>query len=172
MTSEERVRAGGVVLVFDVPNVPTKRLFALAKAAVDRGKALRLLVPVTAHTEKITHLRRTPGRPYDATVVQKALEDAGIEILPLDAEIANAVAEHICARFPTDEAWQDAKWRRLHGDAPRGVGNKPPATIDWYTAALCPPGAIVVTDDTGVEYHGCQTIRSTALESVLRELST
>ena len=167
MTPEERVRAGGVVLVFDAPNVPTKQLLALAKAAMHHGRAMRLLVPVTAHTEKLTHLRRVLGARYDATVVRKALEDAGIEILPLDVETANAVTEHVCARFPTDEAWQDAKWRRLHGDVPRGAGNKPPATIDWYTAALCPPGAIVVTDDTGVEYHGCQTMRSAALLNAL-----
>jgi hypothetical protein len=172
MTPEERVRAGGVVLVFDAPNVSTTQIFALAKAAVDRGKALRLLVPVTAHTEKLTHLRRALGARYDATMVRKALEDAGVEIMPLDVEAANAVAEHICARFSTDEAWQDAKWHRVHGDTPRGASNKPPATIDWYTAALCPPGAIVVTDDMGVEYHGCQTMKSAALATVLRELST
>src|SRR4051812_44672682 len=121
MTPEERVRAGGVVLVFDAPNVPTRRLFELARAAKDRGKALRLLVPVTAHTEKLTHLRRPLGARYEATVVRKSLQDAGIEVVPLDADTAEALAEHLCARFPTDEAWQDAKWRRLHGDTPRGA---------------------------------------------------
>lgn len=172
MTPEERIRAGGVVLVFDVPNVSTRRLFTLAKAAKHCGRDLRLVVPVTAHTEKLTHLRRDRKAPYDANVVQKSLEDAEVEILPLDAKTAEAVAAQLHAWFPGDEDWQDAKWRRLHGGVRRGENNKPPATIDWYTAALCPPGSIVVTDDAGVEYHGCERIESAVLEVVLREIAT
>jgi hypothetical protein len=168
MTPEERVRAGGVVLVFDAPNVPVGRLFALAKLARDRGVALRLVVPVTAHTEQVIHLRRARGATYDPSVVRKALQDAGVEILPMDAQTAEGVAGRLCAWFPTDAAWQDAKWQRLHGDTPRGASRKPPATIDWFTAALCPPDAIVVTDDAQAEYRSCATIGSRVLESLLR----
>lgn len=172
MTPEDRVRAGGVVLVFDAPNVPVKRLFALATAAREHGNALRLVVPVTAHTEKITHIQRNRGASYDATHVRLAFADTGVEVLPLDVETAGSIAARLYDWFPTAEAWQDAKWRRLHGDVPWSPNHHPPATIDWYTAAMCPPGGIVVTDDIRGEFRGCEVIRSGDLERVLRELST
>lgn len=172
MTPEERVRAGGAVLVFDAPNVPVRKLFALAKAAKEHGEDLCLVVPVTAHVEQVAHIRRRRGASYDATHVRKALEDAGVEVLPLDAEAAESLAERLCQWFPDAEAWQDAKWKKLYGDAPRGAGRHPPATIDWYTAALCPAKAIVVTDDSGAEFRSCDIIGSGALEAVLRTLAT
>jgi hypothetical protein len=126
MTPEARVRAGGVVLVFDAPNVPVKKLFDLAVVVREYGNALRLVVPMTAHVEKIAHLRRAKGASYDAAQVRQALEDAGVEILSLDAEAAEAIAERLCQWFPTGEAWQDAKWRRLHGGQPRSPNRHPP----------------------------------------------
>ncbi len=174
MTPEDRIRAGNAVLVFDAPNVPVKKLFTLAKNAKTYINDLRVVVPVTAHTEHLIHLRRTigsnPTQSYDATIVRKALEDVGVEIILLDLEAAESIAERLCQWFPTQDAWLDAKWRRLHGDTPRSA-RKPPATIDWYTAAMCPPGGIVVTDDTGVEFQGCDILRSPALEVVLREIA-
>ena len=159
------------MLVFDAPNVPTTKLFDLAVAAKDHGQSLRLVVPVTAHAEKLMDLRQAKGRSYDAEIVRQALADVGVEILPLDAPAAESIAKRLCARFPTRDAWQDAKWMKLH-NAPRGADKRAPATIDWYTAALCPPDAIVVTDDTGAEFHGCTVIKSEALAGVLRELSS
>jgi hypothetical protein len=171
MTPEDRIRAGRVVLVFDVANVATRELFDLAVAAKDYGQSLRLVVPVTAHTEKLMDLRQAKGRSYDAEEVRQGLADVGVEVLPLDEAAAESIAQRLCAWFPTRDAWQDAKWKRLHGDAPRSANRRAPATIDWYTAALCPPDAIVVTNDTGAEFRGCEVIKSDALERVLRELA-
>lgn len=172
MTPEDRVRAGGVVLVFDAPNVSVKKLFALALVVKDHGKAVCLVVPMTAHVEKLAHLRRHKGARYDAAKVRQSLEDAGVDILPLDAEAAESVAERLCQWYPTADAWQDAKWHRLYGDGPRSPNKHPPATVDWFTAASCPPGGIIVTDDSGVEFSKCDTITLEVLERVLRELST
>jgi hypothetical protein len=171
MTPEARIRAGGVVLVFDAPNVPTRKLFALAKAAKLHGHGLRVVVPVTAHTEKLTRLRHDKGVLYDAEAVRKALEDAGVEILALDAAAAERVAERLWTWFPTRDAMHDARWRRLYGETPRSPHRHVPGTIDWYTAALCPPGGIVVTGDAGAEFRDCEVIGPGALESVLREMA-
>jgi hypothetical protein len=172
MTPEARVRAGNVVLVFDAPNVSVKKLFALALIVRDHGKSLRLVVPMTAHVEKIARLRREKGARYDAAKVRQALGDVGVDVLPLDAEAAEAIAERLCEWFPTSDAWQDAKWRRLHGNQPRSANEHPPATVDWYTAASCPADGIVVTSDTRGEFSHCETIKPDALEGVLREMAT
>jgi hypothetical protein len=171
MTPEDRVRAGNVVLVFDAANVPARKLFGLASDAKNFGVNLRLVVPVTAHAEKLMDLRQHKGASYSAEVVRQALRDAEVEILSLDAEAAESVAARLWNWFPRREDWLDAKWKRLRGDERRSAHQRPPATIDWYTAAMCPPGAIVVTDDTGAEFRACDVIRSAALEAILRELS-
>ena len=172
MTPEDRVRAGGVVLLFDAANVPTGKLFKLAKTAKHCGAKLRVVVPIAAHVERLTHLRRSlKGAIYDAAQVREALEDAGVEVWPLDAEAAEAIAERLCHWFPTSDAWQDAKWKRLYGDQARGKDRHPPATVDWFTAAACPSDGIVVTGDTGGEFSMCETIEPAALERILHDLA-
>lgn len=165
-TSEERIRRGDVTLVFDAANVSTKRLFKLAKDAVVRGARIRAVVPVTAYVEKVLDLRQRKQSNYDAAVVRAALEDAQVIVLELGVEAAEAAAARLHAWFPNDADWQAAKQKRL------GCGaNEPaPATIDWVTAAMCPEGAIVVTDDTGAEWRDCDTIGSTELAEALRTL--
>src|ERR1700729_2435487 len=98
MTPEDRVRASGVVLVFDAPNVPVKKLFDLAVVVKEHGRSLRLVVPMTAHVEKLAHLRRGKGALYDAVKVRQSLEDAGVDILPLDAEAGEGIAAGGCGR--------------------------------------------------------------------------
>lgn len=171
MTPEARVRAGGVVLVFDAPNVSVKKLFALASVVKNHGNGLRLVVPMTAHVEKIARLRREKRERYDAAQVAQSLGDVGVDILPLDMAAAELIAERLCAWFPSSDAWQDAKWRRLHGDQPRSASKHPPATVDWFTAASCPPDGIVVTGDSRGEFSSCETIHPDALERVLREMA-
>jgi hypothetical protein len=169
MTPEDRVRAGGVVLVFDAANVPAAKLFRLAKDAKRRVENLRVVVPIVAHIEELAHIRRRlKGAKYDASIWRKNLELAEVEVWPLDVEAAEAIAERLCAWSPTSGAWQDARWRRLHGDqSPRSANKHPPATVDWFTAASCSPEGIVVTVDTRGEFSSCDTIHPDALARVL-----
>jgi hypothetical protein len=167
-TPEERIRLGDVTLVFDAANVSTKRLFKLAKDAVGRGTRLRAVVPVTAHIEKVLDLRQTRQSAYDAARVRAALEDAQVEVLPLDVEAAEAAAARLHTWFPTDDEWQAAKRARLRF----GANEPAPATIDWITSAMCPEDAIVVTDDKGAEWRGCDTIGSKELANAFANLTT
>ena len=94
-TLEERLRAGGAILVFDAANVSTKTLFALANAARERGTKLHLIVPITSYVEKVFDIRqaRAPERPpYDPGVVLKALGDKQVDIVSLDVDAAEAAA--------------------------------------------------------------------------------
>lgn len=167
-TSEERIHLGDVTLVFDAANVSTKRLFKLAKDAVNRGERIRAVVPVTAYIEKVLDLRQTRQSNYDAAVVRAALEDAQVIVLELGVEAAEAAAARLHAWFSNDADWQAAKRKRLRFEATKPA----PATIDWVTAAMCPEGAIVVTDDTGAEWLGCDRIGSKALANALAGLAT
>lgn len=167
-TCEERIRLGDVTLVFDAANVSTKRLFRLVKDAMKLGAQLRAVVPVTAYIKKVLDLRQAKQSNYDAAMVRAALEDAQVDVLPLDVEAAEASAARLHAWFPTDADWQAAKQKRLRFGATKPA----PATIDWVTAAMCPEGAIVVTDDTGAEWRDCDTIGSKELAEAVRTLAT
>lgn len=167
MNAEDRIRAGKVVLVFDAPNGPTSRLFKLAEKAADRG--IKCVVPVTAHIETLGHLRRKHAADYDVGKIKHALEDAGVRVIFInDDAAANSIIERLFEWFPTDGDWQDAKWKQLYG-ATRGPTRRAPATIDWFTAAMCPRDAIVVTSDKGAEYVRCERITWERLEKTLRE---
>lgn len=166
MTPEERIRTTEVMLVFDAANVPTKRLFKLAKEALARGARVRAVVPVTAHLEKLLDLRQAKHAAYDGRKVREALQDARVEILPLDVDAAEVAAARLHTWFPNNDEWQAAKRERL------GLGGNAnaPATIDWVTAAMCPEDAIVVTDDQGAEWGKCERMGSQELQDVLAKL--
>jgi hypothetical protein len=167
-TPEERLRAGEGTLVFDAANVPTKKLFALALAARRRGASIEVLVPATSHIEVLLDLRQSTQARYDAAKVFEVLGHNEVTVVPLDLNAADRAAARLHAWFPTQTEWQDAKRKRLNI---AGTG-RAPATIDWITAAMCPEGAIVVTDDTGTEWRGCDVIGSAELEGILRRLAT
>ena len=168
MTPEERIQAGGVTLVFDAANVSTATLFRLAKAALSSGVEVRCVVPATAHLEKLFDTRQKKGAEYRAAIVRAALEDAGVEVLSLDAGQAELAAERLYGWFPDNESWQQAKRARIGKIGNVGAA---PATIDWVTAAMCPNEAIVITDDRGQEFRGCERMGSEELRVALTGLA-
>ena len=168
MSLNDRLRAGEVTLVFDAANLSTKKLFELVKRAGLRGANIKRLIPATAHWEKVLHLRQNKGPLYRGDDVRLALQDAGVEIVPLDADAVDVATARLCEVFPTAAHGQEAKKKRL-GLARAG---RVSATIDWVTASMCPAGTVVVTDDKGVEFHGCETVSSTELAEALVEFGT
>jgi hypothetical protein len=168
MSPEDRIRGGNAVLVFDAPNVSAGTLLRLAKAAANSGN--RCVVPVTAHIETLAHIRRKHATDYDAGKIKQALEDTGVRVMMIDDDTANSIVERLFEWFPTDDDWQNAKWERLCEGVPRVKSRHPPATIDWFTAAMCPRDAIVVTSDKGSEYQRCDRIGWEKLERILKEL--
>lgn len=163
----QSARETPLTLLLDTNAVAFRRLLKLADAVAQwqlafPGAALRLCISPLVFAERNAQERRQRGRDFKLAQVQQTLESKCIEIAPFDAQTADRTSERLADWFPTQDQWREAKWectRKLYGEegAPKPrPGRHLSATVDWYIAASVPDGAVLVTDDTGVEFARVQ----------------
>lgn len=191
MTRDEilaRLRGGGVTLAFDTNALSGLRRLAALSEAVRRhserntseGRAgIGMMVSTVAHAERLFDLKQDKRDRFDVGVILEGMRSLGISVAPFDARHALDTASRLGERYPSKDAWREAKRRRaLHGlglpaeQATPGNGKRCGMTADWHIGGHArAETAILVTDDTGPEFEGLsEQVKLDVLEAALQQL--
>lgn len=137
-----------------------RKLEGLAKLAQRKG--VHVVVHAHVHLELCRYLRgsmRARGMEFAQSFVSTQLDQIGIFVwdASLGREDAEAWAELLDRRFPTDAAWQEAKLECVKARLPEGTrlrADGVPMTTDWLVALEVErQGARVAVGDKGLEWR-------------------
>ncbi|KYF78277.1 hypothetical protein BE17_13155 [Sorangium cellulosum] len=175
MTRDEiaaRFRRGGLALAFDTNALYVDRSLIGLCAEIERCNErlrqrdlppARLIVCAVAHVEKLFDLKQKYRDAFDFGAILDGLRSKGLEIQAFDASHARETAIRLGERYPSTEAWHQAKKQRCIrcvGLDPGRVGapdsgQRCGATVDWLIGAHArAEGCVLVTDDSGPEFTG------------------
>ena len=137
------------------------RLRQLVLAMQKRGG--KLYVPALVHAERLFQLRRQHGAAFNPAEVEVFFDTYRevLEVQPMDRALAEALANTLCLRHPTQDAWLAVKrqsylraiGREVSQAEALALGNRPcGAPLDLYLAALASPECPIITEDAGHEW--------------------
>ncbi len=156
-----------LVLTLDTNAVFGKKLIRLMEqinrwgVVVDRVGAIRVRLNPLVFVERNVHERRVQlekKKEFEPRKVREWLESKDIEVPPFDLETADRASATLVTWHATKDDWKSAKWERvceLYGGTSAATsppGRQISATVDWFIAAAIERDAVLVTDDTGVEF--------------------
>lgn len=101
------------------------------------------------------------GTKYSQSYVDSFLSQQGIRVesMHLDTSAAERWAERLHERYPSDDAWEQAKRSTLGGELRKEFVHEPgrmPMTTDWWVALQVEDTAEdrIIVDDAGGEWRG------------------
>ncbi len=153
-----------LILTLDTNAVFEDKLITLADHlsiwadAYRRSGAVKLRLNPLVFVERNVQERRKRKESFDPDTVRTWLASKDIEVPPFDLETADHASATLVTWHATKDDWKRAKWERvceLYGGS--SATKSPPgrqisATVDWFIAAAIERDAVLVTDDTGVEF--------------------
>lgn len=160
-----------LTLTLDTNAVFGKKLIELMEqinqwgAALDRVGAIRVRLNPLVFVERNVHERREQlkkKKAFEPRKVREWLESKDIEVPPFDLETADRASATLVTWHATKDDWKRAKWERvceLYGGTSAATsppGRQISATVDWFIAAAIERDAVLVTDDTGVEFRNVE----------------
>ncbi len=137
-----------------------KRVRQLAELAQVKG--VKVVVHAQVHLEQCRQTRELAakaGKPFAPERMQSFLDQLGVEIAEakLDRATAEAWAELLHNRFPTDEAWKQAKLGAVRARLPDEASitaDRVPFTTDWLVALEVErSGGLIAVEDKGEEWR-------------------
>lgn len=137
-----------------VPKI--RRLAELAQT-----KGVKVVVHAQVHLEQCRQVREhaaRTGRPFSPERIASFLDQLGVEVASatLDRATAEAWAELLHVRFPTEAAWKQAKLGAVHARLPEEAvtADRVPFTTDWLVALEVERrGEIIAVEDRGEEWR-------------------
>lgn len=153
-----------LILTLDTNAVFEEKLVTLAEHlsiwadAYRRSGAVKLRLNPLVFVERNVQERRKRKERFDPTTVRTWLASKDIEVPPFDLETADRASAMLVGWHATKDDWKSAKWERvcqLYGGSSASKlapGRQISATVDWFIAAAIEREAVLVTDDTGVEF--------------------
>lgn len=138
-------------------------LDAINRANEARGDApeIRLVLSSVVWCEKLRQMGERFGARFDPSLPLDIAHEKKVVIEPFDGEHAKVVAQRLAERFPSRQAWADAKRARylralgLAADTPTRDGTHCSGTIDWLVVGHAEAmGYLLVSDDGGPEFDG------------------
>jgi hypothetical protein len=134
-----------------------------ALALLAKTKGVQIAIHPQVYLERRRQMRAEctkGGRPFSAAVFDGFLQRERIVVLDfvLDQKTAAAWADELDRRYPTDEAWEQAKKATIGGQlraAFQALPGDMPMTTDWLIALMveADPDARIITGDTGEEWR-------------------
>jgi hypothetical protein len=131
-------------------------------AELAQTKGVRVVVHAQVHLEQCRQVREDAarrGRPFAPERIQSFLDQLGIEVIEarIDRTTAEAWAELIHTRFPTETAWRQAKLSTVRARLPDGTtvtADRVPFTTDWHVALEVERRrGFVAVEDRGEEWR-------------------
>ncbi len=128
-------------------------------ARLARTKGIAVLAHAQVHLELCRQARMRKGAAFDPTWIDSLLEGLGITIAEakLDRAAAEAWAEQLHARYPTDGDWKRAKLSSVRASLPDDAGvsaDRVPFTTDWLVALEVERrGVFIAVEDRGEEWR-------------------
>lgn len=138
----------------------SKKVRQLAELAQSKG--VKVEVHAQVHLEQCRQVREHAaknGKPFAPELIQTFLQQVGVEVAEarLDRGTAEAWAELLHQRFPTDEAWKRAKLDTVLARLPKEAqitGDRVPFTTDWLVALEAERrGVFIAVEDKGEEWR-------------------
>jgi hypothetical protein len=137
----------------------TDKVRTLARLA--RRKGITVLVHAHVHMEQCRQVREhaaRTGRPFDPGRMQSFLDQLDVQVAEaqLDRATAEAWAELLHDRFPTDADWKRAKLSTVRGRLPDDAvtADRVPFTTDWLVALEVERrGVFIAVEDRGEEWR-------------------
>lgn len=128
-------------------------------ANLARAKGIAVLVHAQVHLEICRQVRQRNGDAFDPQLIDSFL--AGLDIAvaeaKLDRSTAEAWAEMIHRRYPTDSAWKAAKLSVVRARLPEDASvsaDRVPFTTDWLVALEVERREVfIAVEDKGEEWR-------------------
>lgn len=141
----------------DTSAIQGQQLIDLSRLAREKGVAV--VVHPQVHLEKCRQLRVQFGARFSSALITQALEQQGVQIaaMAFDQTRAERWADQLAARFPTPEAWQEAKRKSVKAKLPddTALPKRVPMTTDWLIALDVAERTedFIVVNDRGPEWE-------------------
>lgn len=145
-----------------------------------KKKGVRVFVHAHVHLELCRQVRVRTGDEFSQQLIESFVRLHGIDVAEakLDQAAAEAWAEILSRRYPTDDEWQKAKARSVRARLPEGASSSAkhvPMTTDWLVALEVEQrGSYVAVEDKGEEWSGLRAMsprRALSYDETLQWLS-
>jgi hypothetical protein len=136
-------------------------------AALAQAKGVKVVVHAQVHLESCRQTRELAakdGKRFSAERIRTFLQQLDVEVMEVsfDQATAEAWAELLHQRYPTDKAWQRAKLLSVRASLPSEAqvsAEGIPMTTDWLIALEAERcGAYVAVEDKGEEWEALRAL--------------